>query len=157
VAVAQLLVVRPLRTTMLHPKFPVVEGRYQMTRDWAVTLPQAFNRRVEDGSLVFWRPGITAWTIAWNNDKRETQQERLEWLRRDASPDAFDVQTITDGDVTRYSYRLTERRDASVVHAFYCFAIGVAGHIQMAIYLDNEKDLETARQIWRNLDETPVA
>jgi hypothetical protein len=139
---------------MVHPEFPVVEGRYQMTSDWAVTLPQRFNRRIEDGSLVFWRPGITAWTVVWNNDNGESQQERLEWLRTDTSPDAFDAQFFTDGDVTRYSYRLTERRDEGVVHALYGFALGVNGHVQMAIYFDDEADLETARAICRSLDET---
>jgi hypothetical protein len=142
---------------MLHPELPVVEGRYQMTRDWAVTLPQPFNRRVEDGSLIFWRPGITAWTVVWGNDKGETQQERLEWLRGDSSPDAFDGEYATDGDITRYSYRLTERRDDGVVHALYGFAIGVDGHVQMAIYCDNESALETARAICRSLDETHAA
>jgi hypothetical protein len=57
---------------MLHPEFPVIEGRYQMTPDWAVTLPQPFNQRFEDDSLVFWRPGITVWTIVWGNDKNES-------------------------------------------------------------------------------------
>jgi hypothetical protein len=142
---------------MLHPEFPIVEGRYQMTPDWAVTLPQQFNRRIEDGSLVFWRPGITCWTIVWNNDKSETKQERLEWLRGDTSPDAFEVQSDTDGYVTRYSYRLTERRDKGVVHALYGFAIGVDGYVQMAIYFDDVADLEIAREICRSLDETHVA
>ena len=128
-----------------------------MTRDWAVTLPQQFNRRVEDGSLIFWRPGITVWTIVWGNDKGKSQQERLEWLRGDSSPDAFDGESTTDGDVTRYSYRLTEHRDEGVVHALHGFAIGVDGHVQMAVYVDDEGDLETARAIYRSLDETHAA
>ena len=142
---------------MLHPDFPVVEGRYQMTRDWAVTLPQQFNRRIEDGSLVFWRPGITAWTVVWGNDKNESQQELLQWLRGDSSSDAFDAESSTDGDITRYSYRLIERQDDGVVHALYCFVIGSDGHVQMAIYFDDEADLETARTIYRSLDETHAA
>jgi hypothetical protein len=142
---------------MLHPEFPVVEGRYQMTPDWAVTLPRQFNRRIEDGSLVFWRSGITTWTVVWNNDKSESQYERLEWLRGDTSSDAFEAESVTEGDVTRYSYRLTEDRDDGVVHALYGFAIGVDGHVQMAIYLDDEADLETAREICRSLDETHAA
>lgn len=139
---------------MVDPEFPVVEGRYRMTSDWAVTLPQRFNRRIEDGSLVFWRPGITAWTVVWNNDNGESQQGRLEWLRADTSPDAFDVQSLTHGEVIRYTYRLTERRAEELVHALYGFAIGVYSHVQMAIYFDNEADLETARAICRSLDET---
>lgn len=135
-------------------EFPVVEGRYQLTDDWAVTLPVQFNRRIEDESLVLWRPGITVWTIAWNNDKAETQQQRLDWLRRDSSPDAFAHEVLVEGDITRFTYRLTERREEGVVHALYAFAIGVDGHVQMAIYFDDDKDLVLARQIWMSLDET---
>jgi hypothetical protein len=139
---------------MVHPKFPVVEGRYRLSSDWALSLPEQFNRRVEDGSLVLWRPGITAWTVVWNNNKGESQQECLEWLRGDTSLDAFDAQFFADGDLIRYSYRLTERRDQEIVHALYGFAIGVDSHVQMAIYFDDEADLEMATAIWRSLDET---
>ena len=128
-----------------------------MTSDWAVTLPGQFNRRIEDRSLVFWRPGITAWIIAWNNDKAQSQQERLDWLRRDTSPEAFDYEVLTDGGVMRFAYRLTEPREEGVVHALYAFAIGVNGHIQMAIYFDSENDLELARGIWKSINETRVA
>jgi hypothetical protein len=107
--------------------------------------------------LVFWRPGITVWTIVWGNDKSETEQERLEWLRGDTSPDAFDAEAVTDGDVTRYSYRLTEPRNGGVVHALYAFAIGAAGHVQMAIYFDDEADLAIGREIAGSLDETGAA
>jgi hypothetical protein len=138
---------------MLHPKFPVIEGRYQMTPDWVVTLPLKFNRRIEDESLILWRPGITAWTIIWNNKKGETQQDRLELLRGDTSLNAFATDCVIDDDVTRYSYRLTERKEEGVVHALYGFAIGVNGHVQMSIYFDDEADIETAREICRSLDE----
>ena len=138
---------------MLHPDFPVVEGRYQMTSDWAVTLPVAFNRRFEDDSLVFWRPGITAWTIVWQNNAGETQQERLEWLRSESSPAAFDIESITDGNVIRYSYQLTEGEHKKIVNALYCYVIGANGHVQMAVYFDNPSDLVTARAIVTSIEE----
>jgi len=138
---------------MLHPDFPIVEGRYQMTSDWAVTLPRQFNRRIDEGSMVFWRPGITAWIVVWNNNNNKSQSERLEWLRSDISSDAFDPESVADGDVQRFSYRLTERRDEQIVHALYGFAIGVNSHVQLAIYFDDEADLETAREIFRTLEE----
>ncbi|REJ67067.1 MAG: DUF2185 domain-containing protein [Planctomycetota bacterium] len=37
----------------LHPDFPIVTGQYRLTSSWRVFLPLEFNRRVEDGSLVF--------------------------------------------------------------------------------------------------------
>jgi lipopolysaccharide/colanic/teichoic acid biosynthesis glycosyltransferase len=40
-----------------------------MTPEWALVLPEKFNRRIEDGSMVFWRPGLTVWINVWGNDK----------------------------------------------------------------------------------------
>ena len=137
-------------------EFPVVEGRYQLTGGWAVTLPGEFNRRFEDDSLVLWRPGITMWTIVWNNDNAESQQQRLDALRRDLNPDAFETDVLEEGGITRFAYRLTENREEGIVHALYAFAIGADGHVQMAIYFDDENDLDLAKEIWRSLDETQL-
>lgn len=95
---------------MLHPDFPVVEGRYQMTKEWSVTLPGKFNRRIEDGDLVIWRPGMTMWVAVWGNDKNENKESRLKRMRADISPQAFDVETSNTSNVLRLSYRLKERR-----------------------------------------------
>jgi hypothetical protein len=134
-------------------KFPVVEGYHQLTDHWAINLPVQFNRRVEDDSLVFWRPGMTVWMDAWNNNKAQSQQERLDRLRSDMSPEGFEAEELVDGDIIRFAYRLTEHREEGVVHALYAFAIGRHGHVQMGIYFDDEADLELAKQIWKSLDE----
>jgi hypothetical protein len=140
----------------LHPDFPVVEARYRMTKDWSVDLPAKFNRRFEEGNLVIWKPGFTIWTTVWNNDKSESPEERLAWIRDDSSPDAFDALTETSNGLLRYSYRLKEEADDDRLPAFYCYAIGKEGHVQMSIYFDSPGDLDTARAIWRSLTETPI-
>ena len=139
----------------LHPDYPVVEEHYQMTKEWSVNLPTKFNRRMEDGDLVIWKPGFTIWTTVWNNDKSESPDERLAWLKEDSSPDAFDVNTESTHGLLRYAYRLKEGSEDDRQPAFYCYAIGVAGHVQMAIYFDSPEDLSNAQAIWRSLTETP--
>ncbi len=143
-------------TVQLHPEFPVVEARYQMTKDWSVDLPTKFNRRFEESDLVIWKPGFTIWTTVWNNDKSESPDERLTWIREDSSPAAFDAVTETSNGLLRYSYRLKEESDDDRLPAFYCYAIGKDGHVQMAIYFDSPDDLDTAQAIWRSLAETPI-
>ena len=139
----------------LHPEFPVIEGRYQMTKEWSVDLPSKFNRRFEERDLVIWKPGFTIWTTAWNNDKSQSPDERLAWIRNDSTPGAFDAVTETSNGVLRYSYRLNENSDDCRLPAFYGYAIGRAGHVQMAIYFDSQDDLVAANSIWRSLTETP--
>jgi hypothetical protein len=142
---------------MLNPDFPVVAGRYQMTREWSVTLPGRFNRRIEDGSLVLWRPGLTVWILVWGNNHAESVQARLNGLRERRSPQAFDEEVLNDGGLTRYAYRLSEQRDDGLVSALYAFAIGSGGHVQAAIYFDDKTELDVAKQIWRSFDEITTA
>lgn len=139
----------------LHPDFPIVQGRYQMTEEWAVNLPSKFNRRFEENDLVIWKPGFTIWTTIWNNNNSESQEGRLAWIKEGSSPDAFDaVIEISDG-ILRYAYRLKEDSGDDRQPAFYCYAIGEAGHVQMAIYFDSAEGLADAQTIWRSLTENP--
>jgi hypothetical protein len=138
---------------MLHPDFPVVEGRYQMTKEWSVTLPEQFNRRIEDSALVLWRPGMTIWVAVWGNDKDESKEARLKNIKADISPHAFDIETTTKGEILRLRFRLKESEEQGAVRAYYCFAVGGSGHVQMTIYLDNEKDAKSAQAICGSLSE----
>jgi hypothetical protein len=138
----------------LHPGYPVVEGRYQMTSDWALVLPEPVNQRFEDDALVLWRPGFTAWVIVWGNDQSEDSLSRMRRIKEDTSPEAFDVEVIDTGHCLKYGYRLAEDEDGDLVHAFHGFTIGGSGHVQMAIHFDVEGDLDLARGIWMSVVES---
>ncbi|MCW1924234.1 hypothetical protein OKA05_16830 [Luteolibacter arcticus] len=138
----------------LHPKYPVIEGNYRMTEDWSVTLDQKYNRRIEDGNLVIWRPGFTIWTIVWNAKEGETPEQRLKHLKEGISDKATDVTEEKEGKVLKLSYRLNEASDDKRQPAFYGFAVGPAGHVQISIYFDDAKELAKAQRIFKSL--TPV-
>src|SRR6266404_4557255 len=125
-----------------------------MTDEWEIFLPLPFCRRFEDGALVLWRHGITAWIRVWNNDKGDSKEKRLSRIKRDRSRTAFnEVEERGDG-VLRYAYRLVEENaDAA---GLYCFAISNDGHVQMAVYFDREGNLPLAEGLWRNLRENSV-
>ena len=139
---------------MLHPKFPVVEGVYQMTAEWALKIDQKHNRRIEDGSLVIWRPGFTIWTTVWSLKDDETPEQRFKSLSRDIAVNATDVVTVKDKQPFRISYRLKEPADDDREPAFYGFVVSSNGHVQIAIYLDDPKDLEKAKDIFKSLTYT---
>ena len=139
------------KAVQLHPDFPVVYGNYQMTSDWALNLPIEFNRRVEDGSLVLWRPGFTIWIDARNNDQNRTVDAQLEWLKTLISKDAFDIQESNDKDVKLLTYRLSESMGDDRVPALHCFAVSITGYVSLAIYFDKEDDLKTALSIAKGL------
>ncbi|MEM7230767.1 MAG: hypothetical protein AAF517_01245, partial [Planctomycetota bacterium] len=91
---------------MLHPDFPVVEGRVAVTSGWEMHLPNQFNRRVENGDLIFWRRGFTVYLIVWSNDDGASAAERLASLRADVSPEAFDEELLEVSAGTWFLYRL---------------------------------------------------
>jgi hypothetical protein len=137
----------------LHPGFPVIGNELKLTQHWSITLPGKFNRRVEDGNLVFWRPGISMWLVVWNNDKSESQTQRLESLKRDATPGAYNFEELRLHGATFFSYRLLEQVGDNRCAALYAFTFGESGHVQSAIYFDDENNLATARNAWLSIRE----
>jgi len=129
----------------LHPDFPIEQGHVQLLGDWSIFLDQPHNVRLEDGSLVLWRPGFTIWISIWNNDKDETIEQRRDWIVSTASPDAYDILSAQDGTVFRYAYRLNEEREEDSAQAYYGFVIGDDSHIQIAVYFDSSYDLARAK------------
>ena len=138
----------------LHPDFPVVSGEVQLTEDWSLTLDQPHNRRIEDGSLIIWRPGFTVWIDAWGNDHDETIRERIEWISSEACEDAFAVVSEPRNSCFLHAYRLDEHSDGGVVKAYYAYMVALSGHLQVAIYFDDLSDVELASMIIDSITHT---
>lgn len=137
------------------PGYPLVEGEHRLTATWSMHLPEQFARRIEDGALVLWRPGLTVWLVAWNNDKSETQAKRLSGIKTSASPDRYAEQESTGGGVTRYSYRLRDESDDGPVESVYGFAIDDGGHLQLSVYFDDPTEEGLARQLVDGVTKQP--
>ncbi|HET6878954.1 MAG TPA: DUF2185 domain-containing protein [Pirellulales bacterium] len=129
------------------PGFPIVEGDLPLTANWSIFLPERFARRVEDGALVLWRPGLTIWLRAWNNDHGESRFKRLAAIKKAASPERFAEHESEAKNLTRYSYRLLDESENGPVESLYGFVIGDDGQLELAIYFDNPTDEAEARQL----------
>jgi hypothetical protein len=129
------------------PGFPLVQGDYALTETWSVHLPEQFARRVEDASLVLWRPGLTLWLTPWGNDNNETQSERLAWIKDEASPARFDVRESDGVGVTRFSYRLRDENDDGPVESLNGYVIFDDGHLQLSVLFDEPADVPKAQQL----------
>ena len=137
----------------LDSNLPIVEGTYRIDPHWTVDLPSKFNQRTEEGSLVLWKPGLTIWMNVWKNDKDETKQARLDSFIASRSQLAYDSKTDSSGNLLRHSYRLAEAADDTREPAFYGFAIGDSGHVQLAVYFNNPVGNKVAQQILNNVAE----
>ncbi|MCI0359555.1 MAG: hypothetical protein L0211_13855 [Planctomycetaceae bacterium] len=129
------------------PRFPIVEGRHAITDTWSIDLEDRFARRIEDGDLVLWRPGITIWLAVWNNDHGKSQAERLASIKESAAPARFDECEAVTGKITRYSYRLRDKNEDGAVESVYGYMINDDGQLEMAVYFDDPADEANARKL----------
>jgi hypothetical protein len=139
----------------LNSKFPIVKGTIKVTKEWSINLPENFNRRFEEGSMVLWKPEFTIWVNIWENDKNKNPYDQLDVIRRDKSKDAFDIIEIRDDGLYRYGYRIDEKKFSGkeIVYAFYGYVAGKSGYTQIAFYYDNKTDYEAAKAIWLSIKE----
>ena len=127
----------------LHPDFPVVEGEYRLTNDWKITLDEPCNRRVEDGSMVIWRPGLTAHIVAWDNTPEDSVADRVNQLMDSVSPSATDL-VRTDGDeFTRVKYRVSQDGTDTIA----TFVVGERSQLLAQLQFDDEASGSLANQI----------
>lgn len=135
---------------MLHPDFPVVSGDYQLTESWRLVLPDRFNRRFENDSLVLWRPQLTFWAIAWNNDHDSSMETRLASILAAASPRRGAEQIERTPTLIRVTYELPEE-DRSRTPAEYAsisaYVISLTGHLQLSAYFDSPAARSVAYQV----------
>ena len=131
----------------LHPRYPVVEGDYQLTAHWALTLPQPCNRRFEDGSMVLWRPGFTVHVVAWDNTTNASIAERMEQLDASVSLDATDRQDFENPDMRRVTYRLVEDGQASL----NAFVVSAPAQLLASMYFDDDDGEALAKQVAESL------
>jgi hypothetical protein len=135
------------------PRFPIVSGDYALTTRWSVTLPGEFYRRIEDDSLVLWRPAHTIWTLVWGLPPKCSRAEQVRHLIERCAPESKELEVRETGARHEISYRLDEVHEDSVVHALYGFVVTEQGYVQMAQYLDIVEDVALAREILCSLRE----
>ncbi|MES2319216.1 MAG: hypothetical protein V4631_17195 [Pseudomonadota bacterium] len=133
----------------LHPDFPVVSGAYALTKDWTLTLPVQFNRRIEDGSMVLWMPELTFWINIWNNDARVPPEDQLVRLLNDADPARSDEQIERGDALLRLSYELAD--DEPDGRAISAHVISQTGYVQLSVHYDSPEARSMAYAIIHSL------
>ena len=137
--------------------FPYVTNRVSITDDWSIHLPFVLNLRVDEGSLVLWRPGFTIWLDAMRNDNHLSLQNRKQHFQDSADENRYDECEVAEEDRLYYSYRLKEPSEDERAPALYGFAFGTAGHLQMAFYFDEEEDAAIAQSILTSANQSAPA
>lgn len=125
-------------------------GDLQITDNWLATLPDQFNRRFEDDSLVLWRPELTFWAIAWNNDNGRSMEAQLASILEAASPSRESEQVERTPSLIRLTYELPEEdpsRSPSRYKSISGYVISPAGELQLSAYFDSPAARSLAYQV----------
>jgi hypothetical protein len=130
----------------LPPGISVVQGGVRISDDWSIDLPTPFRHRHEDGSLVLWRPGLTFW-IAVRHDGGGSISDRVNALRADVSPGAFDLRTSEGNGLGVFSYRLNEDTTDAQVPSLYVLIVGARTHLRLGVYADRSDEVAAARAV----------
>lgn len=138
----------------LNPEFPVVEGYHELTDNWALSLPEPMNGRIERGAaaaVVFWRPGLTAGIRAWGNPNNDAPAYRMRQVKAHISPEGYDLAEWSANGVDFFTYRLAEAAADNRLPALYGFAVSTPGHLDLSLYFDSGDDLASAKSLIRSI------
>ncbi|MBK7875004.1 MAG: DUF2185 domain-containing protein [Planctomycetes bacterium] len=129
---------------------PDAEGETELSDGLVATLPGRFRRRVEDGALVLWRPGITAWVCAYDTGEKRDRWD-ADTLRSGIPESAFDRVEERAGELVRFAYRVHEPAPDQRRPAFQGLVLAPGHFVDVAVYFDEERDVEHALALWRSL------
>lgn len=118
-----------------------------MAKVWRTDLPEQFNRRIEDGSLVLWRPDLTLWINVWNNDQRLGVDELLARVLKSASADRSDEQLVRSGGIAHLSYELIENDADNSDHSINGYIFSNVGYVQISAYYDTPEARSLGYQV----------
>ena len=116
----------------------------QITENWWIDVDKSFGHRIEDGSIVFWKPGRTIWINCWGDGVSPTKAEALAGILEDADPHRRQIADEDDNEVYRFIYSLVEEDGSAIRYAVYLFAIVDGEYLQIGVYVDALDDLAWA-------------
>ena len=131
--------------------FPLVTGQYQMTKTWVIDLgDKEYRRRIEDGQMVIWRPGITMWINVYGYPKDESAESFIKGIRSRSDLPA-DAKIVTAPNENHFAYFFKEVEGDQTRYSLQTYTFGPDGHVLMAVYFDREHDLDWAKKLMNGL------
>ena len=124
---------------------------FRITNEWIMDVPEDFERRVEDGKLIFWKTGITIITVAFSLPEDTGKLELLNQIQEKRPEDVLETFVSTKGEIVGLGYTRVQRREGEKNRlALYSFTASETSCLQTAFYLDDPQDLEWAKSVWQS-------
>ncbi len=136
---------------VLHPDFPVIEGEYFLSKNWKITLPVPFNRRIENDSLVLWKPGLTFWMEQFGYDSTRSPKERVLTLTHKRNEKASDYKEFETGSLYIAQYFLEEENEGKQVFTYNYFIASEESLLLVCAYADGPTVCKISKQICQTI------
>lgn len=143
-----------MNQTVLHPDFPIVEGDYFLSKYWTITLPIPLNRRVEDDSLVLWKPGLTFWMTQFQNNQSRLPREMVLSLASNRNAEATDYKEFEMGSLYVAHYFLEEENEGKRVFTFNYLIASEDSLLLVSAYADDPNICKMSKQICQTIKQT---
>ncbi len=137
--------------TVLHPDFPVVEGDYFLSKYWSITVPIPFNRRVDDDSLVLWKPGLTFWMTQFENHQAKSPREMVLSLIADRDNEVDDYKEFEIIDTFIAQYFQEEIKDDKTVFSYHYIIASEVSMLSVKTYANNRTICKMSKQICQTI------
>jgi hypothetical protein len=129
---------------------PIDAGRIAATGNWSFEVTSRMLRRLDEESLVIWKPEFTIWLNAYTSDGKPIS-ERLSGILGIKSQDAYDLQQEEKDGLLKLRYRLKETTEGKEQDSAYIIGLTDSHEIHMSIYFDSDEHLPEIDRIWESL------
>lgn len=134
---------------------PVDSGPVTIGDCWTFDIASRMTRRIEDDSIVIWRPGFTIWIDIYTTHVR-TRKERFE-LINEIKPDlAYDIKQEEANGLLKLRYRYDKEEFVNKQPSICVFGLTDRDEIHMTVYFDSDVYLNEIEQIWNTLSNTDL-
>lgn len=129
---------------------PVDPGAIEIGNNWGFNINSRMLKRIDQGSLVIWRPGLTIWLNSYDTNNVSIE-ERLNNIKTTASPNKSDYLETQEGELYKIRYSLKEVINGQEQYAVYLFALVAHQELHITLYFDAVEDLNEIEQIWKTI------
>lgn len=130
---------------------------HKLTENWLIDINNLFERRVEESRDLLYTTGDKSVRIAiWNKEGKSKeaiyaeQNQDIE-NRNQTMSKTLMIFDFSDAEVARLGYMIQEDDNDKSYRVIYGFSIIDRQVLEVAIYFDDEEDLDWAIETWKNI------
>lgn len=119
---------------------------FSLADEWTIELDAEFERRVEDGSMVFVHGDHAVWIDLFEDSCSISQKMKM--LREDVPQNARSWK-FDQNSLTKFGY--LERDEENENFELTTFSVALSGYALMTFYFDDVNSLDWALDCWKSV------